>query len=72
MDWLWGTKRKDRNIGRKKRSQGRRERLDLFEQSGCNESSQRSLGVDRWSEQRKEEGGKSECGEIQLQTDCWT
>ena len=46
--------------------------LDLFEQSGCNESSRRSLGVDRWSEQRKEEGGTSELGEIQLQTDCWT
>lgn len=27
------------------------ERLDLFEQSGCNESSHDLLGVDRWSEQ---------------------
>lgn len=65
--------REKKETEREKRKQGSRGgRLDLFEQSGCNESSQVLLGVDRWSVQRKEWGGKSEWGEIQLQTDCWT
>lgn len=41
---------------------------DLFEQSGCNESSLGSLEVEGQSERR----GTGEWGEIQLQTDCWT
>lgn len=41
---------------------------DLFEQSGCNESSLGPLEVEGQSERR----GTGEWGEIQLQTDCWT
>lgn len=41
---------------------------DLFEQSGCNESSLGLLEVEGQSERR----GTGEWGEIQLQTDCWT
>lgn len=51
----------------RKGKQGKGERLDLFEQSGCNESSQHLLGVDRWSEWSGEErvnGVKSNCRQI--------
>ncbi len=57
---------RERDRGRK-RKQGRGERLDLSEQSGCNESTQRLLGVDRWCEWSGEErvnGVKSNCRQI--------